>query len=332
MTRYSASSFVLLLVVSLGIWAAIAALCLLVGSTAIGWPGDLFWSRGEIVLQASVVGAGLAAAGVAYQAVLRNGLADPYLLGVASGATLGGMLWRLPAFAMVPVLSAAGQQVSALVGALAAVAAVFAVSTRRGRLEPVTLLLTGVIVSALCGAVLLVLVSIYPELMASEGGAASILVGNLQSNLSQVHKWVGAAVVGVGTVLLVLLAPSLAVGTLSDAEAESLGVRVNRLRWLALGAASIVVAAAVSMSGPIGFVGLIGPHVARLLVGPDPRRHLPVAVALGAALLAGADGICRLLAQQSLLGILLPVGVITAMLGGPFFLTLMVRERGASNA
>lgn len=333
MARHSMGSFVGLMGVSVGIWLVVGVLCLMVGSMSVGWPGgELLRGRAETVLHASMVGAALAAAGVAYQAVLRNTLADPYLLGIASGATLGSLVWRMPAFALVPVIGALGSQASALVGACVAAGMVFTVAGRRGRLDPVTLLLTGVIVSSLCGAVLLLLVTVFPELLAGEGGGAGfVLVGGLQTSLSPTHKAMAGGVIVAGVVGLVLLSSALGVGALSDVEAESMGVRVNRLRWMVMIVASVVVSASVAVSGPIGFVGLIGPHMARALVGPDPRRHLPVAVAMGAALLAGADGVCRWLSQQGLLGTLLPVGVITALLGGPFFLVLMLRGRGAGS-
>lgn len=326
--RLSASVLAGLLGVSFCLWGAVASACLLVGSTGIGVPtAAQLAPRLEVVMLASLVGAALAAAGVVYQAVLRNPLADPYLLGVASGATLGSLLWRFPALTLLPWLAAAGQQAAALLGALAAVAVVFAAGARRGRLEPVTLLLTGVVVSSLCGAVLLLLVSLRPELLTSTGGgAASLLIGGLQTNLTLPLRLGAAAVVGVGFVVLMLLASPLSVAMLSDAEAESIGVRVDRLRWVALITASLVVAAAVAVSGPIAFVGLICPHLARRLVGPDPRRLLPVATALGAALLAAADALCRVLSQEGLLGTVLPVGVITSLLGGPFFLLLLLRQ------
>jgi iron complex transport system permease protein len=125
-------------------------------------------------------------------------------------------------------------------------------------------------------------------------------------------------------VLLYMSGP-LAVAALGDAEAESLGVRVQRVRWTTLIAASIVTASAVAVSGPIGFVGLVCPHLARLVVGPDVRRLLPVSIALGAALLAVADAGSRRLGQ-------LPVGVLTGLLGGPFFLFLLWRSRSRVSA
>jgi iron complex transport system permease protein len=336
MNRLSFGGYLGLLLMSIGVWASVAAICLLVGSTGVGVPtSEQVGFRIGFVVVASLVGAALASSGVAYQAVLRNPLADPFLLGVASGAMLGVVLWRFPNLWASPgsgvysLLATLGQQGSALVGALLVVSTVLFVSSRKGRLEPVTLLLVGVIVSSLCSAAVLLLVSIRPEILAAGGGGvAGVLVGALQTNLTAQQLVSGVVVIAAGFVVLMLAGPALSVATLSDAEATSMGVRVHRLRWVALVTASIVVGAGVAISGPIGFVGLICPHLGRMLVGPDPRRLLPVATALGAALLAAADGLCRLLAMQELVATLLPVGVITAMLGGPFFLLLLVRERG----
>jgi iron complex transport system permease protein len=117
---------------------------------------------------------------------------------------------------------------------------------------------------------------------------------------------------------------------LSEAEAESLGVRIHRLRWATLVTASLMTASAVAVSGPIGFVGLVGPHLARLLVGHDHRRLLPVATAMGAVLLALADAASRVLAMDRLAGSVLPVGILTGLMGGPFFLMLLWQTRRSS--
>jgi len=134
----------------------------------------------------------------------------------------------------------------------------------------------------------------------------------------------------VGWVILLALSGQLNAAVLSEAEAQSLGVHIHRLRWIGLVVASLVTAAAVAVSGPIGFVGLICPHLARLLVGGDNRRLLPVATAIGAALLAVADGGSRMLSRADMGQTLLPVGVLTGLLGGPFFLILLWRGRRQS--
>jgi iron complex transport system permease protein len=206
------------------------------------------------------------------------------------------------------------------------VGVVFALSARGGRLEPVTLLLVGVIVNAINGSLFLLLNALTRDLPAS-GSAFAFLVGGLQTNLTGAQVTTAAVILAGGFGLLLYLSPHLNVATTSDAEAVSLGTRVHLLRWATLLAASLVTASAVSLSGPIGFVGLVSPHLARLLVGNDHRKLVPLATALGASLLAVADAATRLLAHDALAQTLLPVGVLTGLLGGPFFLLLLYQAR-----
>jgi iron complex transport system permease protein len=323
----------LTLLLGLALWAALAGICLAVGSTKVGWPesGAIWRIRITAVLAASLVGAALSAAGVIYQALLRNPLADPYLLGVSSGAVLASYFWHLPAAGTVLAAAsaigfAAGEQACAFAGALLSVALVFALASRRGRLEPVTLLLVGVIVNAINGSVFLLINAVVKD-QATPGGPLAFLVGALQTSLTPQQWWSAVAVVAVGWLIMLALAGQLNVARLSDAEASSLGVRIHRLRWIALIVASLVTASAVAISGPIGFVGLVCPHLGRLLVGNDQRRLLPVATGLGAGLLAVADAASRTLVRVEGFGTVLPVGVLTGLLGGPFFLLLLYQNR-----
>lgn len=312
-------------------WAAVASVCLLVGSTGSGWPSaDQFVVRRPNVLIASLVGAALAMSGVIYQAILRNPLADPYLLGVSSGAALASYLWRLPVIASLLGwtglgIAAVSQQLFAFAGALVAVGIVFALSTRRGRLEPLTLLLVGVIVNIVNGALFLLI----SEWIRDTTQQATFLVGGLQTP-STTQAIIVTTVVAVGFLLLLVVGPQLNVAVLSEPEAEALGVRIHRLRWVGLVVASLVTASAVAISGPIGFIGLICPHLARLIVGSDHRRLIPLATAAGAALLALADALSRMLSQSAYAGTLLPVGILTSLLGGPFFLLLLYQARRQS--
>jgi iron complex transport system permease protein len=333
MKRWSAARLLLVLFASIGVWVVVAALCLTVGSTGINWPArEVREIRQESVLLASLVGAALALAGVTYQAILRNPLADPYLLGISSGASLAAYLWRFryTAALATSLLGAAGaalsQQVFAFVGALLAVVVVFGLASRRGKLEPITLLLVGVIVNAVNGALFLLLNALYQD-MPGSGGALAFLVGGIQTNLESQQIWTAAGVLAAGFVVLMSIAGKLNVAGVSDVEAESLGVGIHRLRWTALVTASLVTAAGVAVSGPIGFIGLVCPHLARLVVGRDHRKLIPIATALGAALLAVADAASRRLAAQSLAQTLLPVGVLTGLIGGPFFLFLLWQDR-----
>ncbi len=326
----------LLVTIALGVlvWAALGAACLFVGSTGeVGWPSPAVRRiRLEYVMVASLVGAALAAAGVVYQAILRNPLADPYLLGVSSGASLLAYLWQLPALATLvssDVAAAAGQQAFAFVGAAASVAVVFTLASRRGRLEPVTLLLVGVIVNAVNASIFLLLNALIKD-PARAGGPLSFLGGGLPAQLTAAQWWAAGSGVLAGWLVLFYVSGQLNVAGVSEAEAQALGVRIHRLRWLGLVIASAVTASAVAVSGPIGFVGLVCPHLARLVVGNDQRRLLPLATALGAGLLALADAASRWVAQ-SRVETTLPVGVLTGLLGGPFFLLLLWQTRRQEN-
>jgi iron complex transport system permease protein len=320
-----------MLAICLVVWLVVATACLCVGSTgSFGFPSsrDQFDSRCEIVLLASLVGAALGAAGVAYQAILRNPLADPYLLGVSSGASLACYLWRFQkiAAAVAVVFGMMTQQAFAFAGALLAVGVVFGLAGRRGRLEPLTLLLVGVIVNAVNASIYLLLDSIFRNLPGG-GSPLNFLVGGMQTNLTSRQQWLAATSIFAGFVVLLYLSGQLNIATLSEAEAQSLGVRIHRLRWVALIVASLITASAVAVSGPIGFVGLISPHLARLLVGHDQRKLLPLSTMLGACLLAIADAASRKLSSAQGVATILPVGVLTGLLGGPFFLLLLWQNR-----
>jgi iron complex transport system permease protein len=164
-----------------------------------------------------------------------------------------------------------------------------------------------------------------PELTAQGGGMLAFLVGKIQTNLENHQKYTAACVCAAGFVGLLALSPQLNVAGLSEAEARSLGVRIHRLRWVGLLIASLMTASAVAISGPIGFVGLVCPHLGRLIVGHDTRRLLPLSAALGAALLAIADALSR--AMIPVVSTWPPVGVLTGLIGGPFFLYLLYRQR-----
>lgn len=322
--------------VSALLWGVVAISCMMIGSTDVGWPKpEMLGYRREVVLLSSLIGAALAAAGVTYQAILRNPLADPYLLGVSSGAALFAYLWKLPAMtAMTAMIAlsgrAASQQAFAFAGAMLAVSIVLILANRHGRLEPVTLLLVGVIVNALNGSIFLLVYSLVGSQPTSEG-ALGLLIGGIKTGLTMQEKMVALAVIGVGWLALLAISGQLNTAALSDAEAQALGIRVQRLRWVALIIASLMTASAVAISGPIGFIGLICPHLARLVAGSDQRRLLPIATALGAALLASADAASRLMAAQKFAQTLLPVSVLTSLLGGPFFLVLLFQARRRSD-
>ncbi len=330
MKRWSATQLLLTIAICASLWCIVAGACLMVGSSGNGWPDRMqFEVRYPRVLLASLIGAALAVSGTVYQAILRNPLADPYLLGVSSGAALASYVWKLPLAATILGLvgwtqSVFSQQAFAFTGALISVAIVFALSSRRGRLEPLTLLLVGVIVNVVNAALFLLI----NELVRDQSQQAAFLVGGIGSPSRQ-EQWLAAVAAAGGWIVLLLISGQLNVAMLSEAEAVSLGVRIHLLRWAGLVTASLMTASAVAISGPIGFVGLICPHFSRLLVGNDQRRLMVVATAAGAMLLSLADALSRMLSQRDLAGHVLPVGIITALMGGPFFLLLLLRARRA---
>lgn len=315
-------------------WIFFAFMSMLIGSGGnFGIPGDSFIvsARWERVGLASLVGVALGAAGVAYQAVLRNDLAEPYLLGVASGATLGSYLWKIPAVAgamvsLGPIFAGVSQQSFAFVGGLLAAATVLGVASARGRSEPAVLVLTGVVLSTIIASILLLLHSLL-RTMPGSGYFQSVFIGELQTNLTRTQIISACVVIAFTFLFLAVQSGRLNVTRLNDDEAMSMGVRIVRTRRIVMAVASLMTAAAVAVSGPIGFVGLIAPHVGRRIVGGDVRKLLPAATTLGAILLVAADACARLLAGLGVVNSVLPVGIFTAAIGGPFLLVLLARRK-----
>ena len=275
----------------------------------------IFKVRGPRVLAALIVGAALAAAGTAYQGMFRNPLVSPDLLGVATGAALGAVLgiflsrdvWTIQAFAFA--------------GGLAAVALVYWIGSSVPRHDPLlALVLTGIVIGTLLGsgiALLKYLADPYNQLPA----ITYWLLGSLASiNPSDLGAVALLALAGLAPMLLLRWRMNLL--ALPDDEARALGVDTRRLRLVVIAAATLMTAAAVAVSGIIGWIGLIIPHAARLLIGPNFGRLLPLAMLLGAAFLLAVDTLCRTIAS-----IEVPPGVLTAMLGTPFFLWLFAASR-----
>ena len=271
-------------------------------------------------LAAALVGSTLAAAGVVFQALLRNPLATPFTLGVSAGASLGAMLaitfgWTLSMAGVSPV------PLASFMGALAAVAVVYALARARQRgLSTSVLLLAGVTMNAFFSAVIL-FVQYFADFTQ---GFRTIrwLMGDL--DVSGYGPLVASLPLVVGAfVAFAWLPRQLNVLSLGPESAEARGVNVERAQRLAFFSASLATGAAVSVAGPIGFIGIIVPHLVRLLVGADHRLVLPAAALFGVAFLVGCDVLSRTL----LAPVELPVGVITAVIGGPFFLWLLFTRR-----
>lgn len=267
-------------------------------------------------VQAALVGAALATSGATFQALLRNPLAEPYILGVSGGAALGGVLavvlgWGVTAIWALPL--------AAFVGALFAIVVVLYIAARvRGELDTRVLLLAGVVVHAFFNACIL-LVLTYAD-VESFRSAIFWMMGSL-SGASWTSAGSFAIYLAPGLVVLLALARPLNLLALGEETATYLGTPVERVKLIAYGTASLLAAAAVAASGVIGFVGLIVPHMIRLVHGSDYRFLLPASALLGAAFLALVDTIARTAAAPTEL----PVGVVTAFVGVPFFIWLLRR-------
>ena len=279
-----------------------------------------FIARLPRTLAGAVVGSMLASAGVVFQGLLRNPLATPFTLGVSAGAALGAMLaitfsWS---FAWAGVSAAAA---ASFLGSLAAVGIVYALARARHRgLSTNVLLLAGVTMNAFFSALIL-----FVQYFADFSQTYRILrwlMGDL--DVSSYQPIVTALpFVVLSLVSFAWLARPLNLLSLGDESAETRGLNVTAAQRTAFVTASLATGAAVSVGGPVGFIGIVVPHLVRLIVGPDHRLVLPASALFGAAFLVG----CDVLARTVMSPIELPVGVITALIGGPFFLWLLVRKR-----
>ncbi|WP_052947344.1 FecCD family ABC transporter permease [Aneurinibacillus tyrosinisolvens] len=270
------------------------------------------------VFLAVLVGAALASSGVAYQGVLRNPLADPYILGVSSGASLGAASVIL----FGQGISFLGQWTLPLVAFLCGLLTLFVVyrlASSGGRVQIETLILSGVVVQAFLGAGLSLVLSVSNEKMAQ-------IIYWLMGSLT-LSDWASGTVIlpyvlG-GIVLIYAFSKELNILALGEQKAQHLGVNVSRVRLVVLIAASLIAGSAVAVSGVIGFVGMVVPHIMRSLVGTDHRVLIPVSAVSGAILLIFADTVARMLMQPQEL----PIGVVTAFLGAPFFGYLLRKRR-----
>ena len=271
--------------------------------------------RGPRIAAAALVGAALAGAGAAYQGLFRNPLVSPDILGASSGAAFGAVLGIYFSLGVV------GIQGLAFAGGLAAVTVVYLIGASFRRTDPVlVLVLAGIVIGTLlgsCVALIKYLADPYNQLPAMTFWLLGSLAGITPRDL-------GAVLPGVvlGLVPLVLLRWRMNVMTLGDEEAQALGVETRRVRFVVIGAATLMTATVVAISGVIGWVGLLVPHLARLLVGPDFRRLLPVAMILGAGYLLAIDTLARTMAR-----IEVPIGVLTAVVGTPCFIWLLSRAQ-----
>lgn len=269
------------------------------------------------VLAAAAVGAGLALCGAIMQAVLRNPLADPYLLGLSSGASLGAVTVIVLGFVIALPLAAFG-------GALVALVATLLLAGAVGRITASRTILAGIAVSAMLSALTSLVI-----FWSATGDSYREILGWLLGSLAGVtwaSAFIALAAVAVIGLPLLLSASPLDAFAFGERAAASLGVSVTRIRWLLLGATALLTGCLVAVSGAIGFVGLVVPHAVRLMVGPKHRLLLPVSMLTGAIFLVWADTFARTLFDPREL----PVGIVTAIVGAPLFALVLLRARRLS--
>jgi len=266
------------------------------------------------VLLAIIAGGGLSVAGAVFQALLRNPLAEPYILGVSSGGTAGAVL----ALGLGVGLSFVTVPVASFTGSLAVMILVYTIATRYGRVDPTTLLLAGVMVGAFFQAIILLLVALFHQEVRN---AFLWLMGNLS-----MVGYSSLTIVGPGVVLaslsLYMLSRSYNVIATGDEAAEQLGIHVERVKRVSYILASLITGFIVSVSGVIGFVGLIIPHICRMVFGHDHRILLPASFFLGATFLVLVDLLSRTVISPAEI----PVGAVTAVLGAPVFIWLLRKK------
>ena len=281
--------------------------------------GIVWGMRFPKVIVAACVGGGLSLVGIMMQAMTKNSLADPYILGVSSGASTGATAVIL--LGSIPLIGDSSVQMGAFLGAMISALLVFVLAGSSGRFHPTTLVLSGTAVSAIFAAFTNVLIFMSPDKQ-KVSSAMFWMTGSFAS-----AEWIDVlpAVCSLLAVfmLTLLLHNSLDALLLGEEIAVTVGVNVKVLKIVIILASSLVTGIMVSMSGVIGFVGLVVPHISRTLVGTVHRRLIPFAVLLGGIFMVLADMIARIVVAPSEL----PIGVVTALLGAPFFLFLLRKSR-----
>lgn len=265
---------------------------------------------------AVAVGAGLAGTGAVMQAVFRNPMADPAVIGVSSGASLGAVVMMQTGLSRISQWST---PIGAFISGIATVFIIYQLSTRRGRTAIYSLLLAGVALSSFCSALVTLLLSLVPLETMHE--ILFWLIGGLDG-MTWPSVGMVTVVVVLGLILYMKLAPALDIISIGEEQAVGVGVPMQRLKQLLFAVSALVVAACVSVSGVIGFVGLIVPHLLRFWVGPKHQYLIPASALGGAALLSLCDVGARMIFAPAELN----VGIVTACLGAPFFLYLLRKQ------
>jgi len=323
--RYLTGMAVLLLLA-----AAVSVLRILIdrsleGDVTLALPRPQYaWVRWTALAVGASVGAGLATSGVLLQALLRNPLASPFILGISAGAGLGVMAALYAAHVLgVRAFGPGTDVLPAFAGALAVLGTVYMLAQRRGWLDPVSLVLVGVIVSAICGALIMLLQHLVPTGL--HGEITRWMMGRIPESVPGPTLVLAGGLSVAGVVIAMVMGRAMDAATLGDDEARSVGLALGRLRLWLFALAGALTAGAVALCGPIAFVGLIAPHATRLVLGPRHGWLVLGSALVGVALVVGAD-----VTRQAidLGGGRMPIGVFTALIGGPAFIWLLRSGRG----
>ncbi|MEE2912524.1 MAG: iron ABC transporter permease [Planctomycetota bacterium] len=293
------------------------------GGISLAFPEEQYLIYRLVPLaSALIVGSALGVSGMGLQVLLRNPLASPWILGLSSGAGLGVMAIMFAEHSTGMVFPG-GQTIGAIAGAIMSLVMVYALSRRRGGIDPMSMVLVGVVISVLCGSGIMILQHLVP--MGLRGSFTTWLMGGLP----EIESWyrlglLGGIVLGC-TWLVAWWGPTLDAACLSDDEAISVGVNLPSIRRRLFLVSSVLAAVGVILAGPIAFVGLIAPHTARLLMRSSHRLLTISTAMLGALLLITADDLRQLVDMGTGR---LPIGIVTSVIGGLLFLVLLVRGRG----
>ena len=278
----------------------------------------LFQLRLPRIVVGMLVGCALSVAGVGFQGLFRNPLAEPYVIGASSGAALGVAIVIVTGLRF-SFFSLGATTLAAVIGSLCVVMLVLAVGSISQTTSTTSLLLAGVVIASLVNAIVSALMFLFDQ-------KAVVILSWLMGSLAGSH-WgtalMAVFVCGIGVIAIAALSRPLDAFTLGDTASQSLGLDLRRFRWCLIGAASLATAGAVAASGIIGFVGLISPHIARSFVGPRHVALIPMSGFVGASLMLIADAIARTIIAPAEL----PVGIVTAILGCPFFLWILFRSQ-----
>jgi len=304
---------------------------------SFGWPVGEYAEialhlRGLRATEAICVGAALAAGGVALQVLLRNPLAEPYILGLSSGAAVGVMAQMLLSYQLGMAIQAGvlANHLGALIGSMISLVLVYAIGQRKGVIDPLGLLLVGIILSSINGSIIM-LINYLPGPAGLREDLSRWMMGYLHESLAQSTVITICVITGIGIAILWRLASDMDAATFPSEEAHSMGVRLKRLRIILFVISGVLASGAVVLAGPVAFVGLVCPHVARLLVGPTHRLVIPASVLCGAILILVADSFSTWIDILTNRG-RLPIGIFTAVIGGVSFLWLLRPQLGRNNS